>query len=409
MKEYKISLPERGLPSRSLLSNVAIVILSVGLLTWALRLLQLKFTTVPSIDAVINGAIVDINAPREGLVTDVPTDTGEAIAIGQELVTLENDQVSELQIQEITTRLNDRRAELERAQVRLAQLLRLQQTASADDQEQYRLENLEGARSLNQLESDLRGAESRLRLAQISYDRATALQADGAVSLAALDSAQAEMEQRQAEVDSLKDQIMVLRTDLEAASRGLNLDRTRSNYDPRVRLQELQLQIIDQQQVVSQLEQAIASISAELEQAKLDAERRKILVIDAKVSGVLWSLEVRPGTYVQQGDALGQVLDCDRRWIDATVDERMLRSLTIGTPATVELYGYSSLVLEGEVSMIRPGLGRLVAGDDVLSPIAANTPRTAQVRIDITEAVDDESRSRLCYVGHTGKVQFDIR
>ncbi|MDA0867378.1 MAG: efflux RND transporter periplasmic adaptor subunit [Cyanobacteria bacterium] len=396
-------------PQRSLASNFLILLAGVAFLLWAARLAQLKLTSIPSIDAVINGAIININAPREGKVMEVTIAVGETTRKGQRLLMLENEQSSQLQVQEITSRLSERKAELAAAQAHLDRLLALQQLATTDYQEQYRLENLEGQRSLNQLESELRGAESRLRLAGISRDRARQLHLDGAVSMADLDSAEAEFEQRQSEVDSIQQQLEILQANLQAAEQGLTLNQTRSNYDPRIRLQEVQMQVADQQEVVERLAQAVEDINAEVEQARLDAARRRTIPIDATNDGVVWSFDIQPGTYVQQGDALGQLLDCSRRWIDTVVDERMLRSLEIGTPATIELYGYNSRQLEGKVSVIRPGIGRLAVGQDVMNPIAANTPRTAQVRVDITEGVDDEGRSRLCYVGHTAKVQFDIR
>ena len=396
-------------PQRSLASNFLVLLAGVAFLLWAARLAQLKLTSVPSIDAVINGAIININAPREGKVMEVTIVVGETTRKGQRLLILENEQSSQLQVQEITSRLSERKAELEASQAYLNRLLALQQLATTDYQEQYRLENLEGQRALNQLESELRGTESRLRLAGISRDRARQLHLDGAVSMADLDSAEAEFEQRQSEVDSIQQQLEILQANLQAAEQGLTLNQTRSNYDPRIRLQEVQMQVADQQEVVERLAQAVEDINAEVEQARLDATRRRTIPIDATNDGVVWSFDIQPGTYVQQGDALGQLLDCSRRWIDTVVDERMLRSLEIGTPATIELYGYNSRRLKGKVSVIRPGIGRLAVGQDVMNPIAANTPRTAQVRVDITEVVDDEGRSRLCYVGHTAKVQFDIR
>lgn len=409
MQGYRLPSPELRLPSRSLLSNLLITLTSLGLIVWAFQLLQTRFTSVVSTDAVINGAVVEIKAPEEGMVSTMTVATGDAAKSGQSLVVLKNERVSELQLQEINSRLSDRNAELQRAQARLDQLLGLAAIAATDNQAQYRLENVEIRRSIDQMNSDLRGAESRLRLAKISRDRAAMLQSEGAIALANLDSAQVEMEQRQAEVDSIRDRLAAMQANQEAAEQGLALDRTRSNYDPRIRLQELQVQIADQQELVSVLEQSIKAIEAELAQAKLEAERQQTIDIGASRAGVIWSLAVQPGTFVQQGESLGQLLDCNRRWVDAIVDERTLRSLQIGTPATIELYGDSSRTLQGEVSMIRPGMGRLSPGEDVAIPIAANTPRTAQVRVALAPDPTPESQERLCYVGYTGKVTFHIR
>jgi hypothetical protein len=58
--------------------------------------------------------------------------------------------------------------------------------------------------------------------------------------------------------------------------------------------------------------------------------------------------------------------------------------------------------------MIRSGLGRLAAGEEVAVPTAPNLPRKAQVRIDL-EPDTQNSSGRFCYVGYTGEVTFKVQ
>ncbi|ASC71002.1 ABC exporter membrane fusion protein, DevB family [Halomicronema hongdechloris C2206] len=408
MQEIKLPFVDKKPSARSIASNGLISIASIGLLIWAFQLLQTRLTSVVSHDAVINGAIVEIKAPQEGVVSQVSIATGDEALPGQSLLTLKNDQISELQVEEITGRLNQGQTELQRAQIRLDQLVELLQRAQSDSQAQYRLENLEAEESIDQVASELKGAEAKLQLAQVNYDRAVQLQTAGAISVASLDSATVEVEQRQAEVDSLKNRLNRLEADRQAAALGLVINQTRSNYDPRIRVQELQLQISDQQQLVQTLTEAVATTEAELAQAKLDAERKQFTQIEASTGGVIWSLPIQPGTFVQRGESLGQLLDCNRRWVDAFVDERTLKSLQVGTPATIELYGDKSVTLQGSVGLIRSGLERLSPGEDVAVPTTANTPRNAQIRVNIEPDQNLDSQDQLCYVGYTGKVIFEI-
>lgn len=408
MQDLKLPSPGQRLPSRSLVSNLLIATVSAVLLVWTVRLLQTRLTSVISIDAVINGEMIDIKAPEQGVVSKMTLATGDKVASDQPLLMLKNDQVSELQFQEINTRLGDRRAELQRSQARLDQLFLLAQGAESDNQAQYRFENVEAQGSIDEMLSDLKEAESKLALAQKNRARAVELQTEGVISLANLDIANAEVEQQQAKVSSIRNRLSTLRANQQAVESGLTLERTRSNYDPRIRLQELNLQISDQQQVVQSLAQSIQDTRAELTQAKRDAERKQEIGIKAATAGVIWSWSVRPGTYVQRGESLGQLLDCSRRWVDAIVDEKTLQSLQIGTPAAIELYGDADRSLQGTVSMIRPGLGRQAPGGDVTLPMPANTPRKAQVRVALAPDNKPDVK-RLCYVGHTAKVTFDIR
>lgn len=144
-------------------------------------------------------------------------------------------------------------------------------------------------------------------------------------------------------------------------------------------------------------------------QAKADTERKEKVVVKVPTSGVVWRLSAQPGQFVQQGASLGQVLDCKRRWVDVFVDEQAVRSIQPGTPASIELYGLDSHVLQGRVTMIRSGMGRLAAGEDVAVPITPNLPRNSQVRVDLDPGTDKGNPNLLCYVGYTGRVTFTVK
>jgi multidrug resistance efflux pump len=397
------------IPSRSLLSNLLICVVSTGLIAWSIQLIQTRFTSVISRDAVINGVLTALKAPSEGIVSELSVKTGDTTSQDKVLLTLKNERVSELQAQEINSKINQQQAELERAKEGLARQLTLLQTLVADQQNQSRLEVLEAQQSVAQVMSDLQIPKARYQLAQLNYKRTKFLVAEGALSQAELDSAALEMQQSQAEMDSLKHRLDALRTNQQASQLGLTLSRNRSNYDPRIRLEELQLQIADRGQAIQILQQSIKDARAELARAKADVQQRQAVVVKAPNSGVVWRLDAQRGTFVERGESLGQVLDCKRRWVDVFVDERAMRSLQPGTPATIELYGSTSKVLHGQVSLVRSGIGRLVAGEDVAIPITPNLPRNTQVRVDLDPATDQGNPHLFCYVGYTGRVTFKLK
>lgn len=414
--------PEQRLPSRSLLANLLITGLSLGLLFWAARLLYERFTSVASVDAVINAPVIDITAPQEGVVSELVMNTGEQATAGVALATLTNPRVSELRLQEVRSQLSRQQAELQAAQDRLTQLLAVTARAEVDYRNQERLELSEAQQSVEQVEADLRaaearlrGAEAQLRLSQTNQRRIAALYAEGAVSQQARDQsttdrdlAVMEFNQRRAEAESLRERRQQLQANQEAANLGLSLSRTRSNSDPRLRLDELRLQIADIRRTIAVLQEQIQAAQAELSEAETDTNRLKKIDINAPVTGVVWQLAVQPGRTVQQGELLGQLLDCRRRWMDAYVDERTLRSLGPGTTATIQLYGDRSQTLSGRVTLIRSGVGRITAGQDLAVPIAPNLPREAQVRVEL-EPSETLDSGNFCYVGYTGKVTFDLR
>lgn len=410
MLEYNLTpkpaSSEQRLVPRSLLSNLLLILISAGLVVWAFRLLHDKLTLVTSRDAVINGALIDINAPQEGTVTDLPATTGATTAKNQTVVTLSNDRVSELQVQEIKSRINSQQKQLQRAQNQLNRSLALRQIWMKNQGNQQFLETAGAQDAVRQAEADLKATQSRYRLATLSYERAVMLRQEGATPQASLDEAALQKEQLENEVRSLEARLQGIRTNQQAAQLGLSLDRGRTNYDPNMRLQDLETQITDQQLEIQTLQQGIADANAELVKAQADLQRRQRIVVAAPTSGVIWRLNAQRGQFVQQGASLGQVLDCRRRWVDVFVDEQAVRSLYPGMPAEIELYGNAARTLNGRVSIIRSGVGRLQPGQDVAVPIAPNLPRTTQVRVDLNPNTDTGSPDVMCYVGYTGKVSF---
>lgn len=398
---------------RSVFSNVALLLLSAALLIWSIRLIQSQLTTVSSVDAVVNGTLTDIRAPQEGIISKVTIKTGQSLSIEKKLFVLKDLRASQLQTQEISSRLNQQQAELEQAQERLPRKLSLLSVVSRDAVNQQKLAVLENQQSQNQLLSDLEGAKSRCELAKLNYQRSKFLKSQGAISQANLDTAEIELKQRGSEVNSLQAKLAALQINKDAVRGGLSLSRTRSNYDPSIRLEELQLQIAEDRQGIQTFKKKIQGTKAELSQAKKDFQRKQGATIKSPEGGVVWRVTAQPGKFVQQGESLGQIAACKQRWVDAWVDEQKVQLLQVGSPAEIKLNGMgSSGTLSGKVSAIRSGIGRLAAGEDIAIAMPPNLPRQTQVRI----ALDEESLSsepikngNFCYIGYTARVTFPVQ
>jgi multidrug resistance efflux pump len=217
------------------------------------------------------------------------------------------------------------------------------------------------------------------------------------------------MQEQAALVDSLKAKLAASKTNQSATQLNLSLGQSRSGYDPNVRKQELQIEIDEQTHKIKTLKQTVKNAQAELEQAQADFKRQLQVTVKAPSSGVVWRLVTQQGKYMESGETLGQVLDCQRRWVDVYVDEQAVRSLQPGTLANIELYGSGSQVLQGKVSLVRSGVGRLAAGEDVAIPISPNLPRNTQVRVELDADANKGEANLFCYVGYTGRVTFKIK
>lgn len=177
---------------------------SAGLMVWTFRLIQERFFSITSVDAVVNGIVTDIRAPQAGVVSTLRGSTGKPLDRDQPLLTIENRRISQLQIESLKGKLSQQQAELERAEAKLNQQLTLLQTVTVDQEQQQYLETVAAQHSTEKVASDLKGAQARHQLAKVNYDRIRYLAAQGALSQSRLDAAAAEVQERSAEVTGLE-------------------------------------------------------------------------------------------------------------------------------------------------------------------------------------------------------------
>jgi multidrug resistance efflux pump len=424
MLDTQVVLPpnprQKVIVTRSVLANCTVTMLSLGLGYWAFRMLQERLTTVVSRDAVINGTLVSLNAPIDGTVSQLTVTTGTLINPNQTLAALNHPVLaaptSQTPRQELKTRIADLQARLGQARIQLNQTLSLQATWAEEKTQQQQLENHDAQDTIAQVESELRTLESRYRYADVFYQRQLKLQQEGAIAKATLDAVSEDRETLGNQIKTLEAQLKNARTHAKATELGINLTRERNNYNPRLRLQDLKTQATTQQQEIAILEQSLQSAQAELTQVTADLKNQQSALqrlqqqtVVAPMTGVIWELLAREGQFVQKGAALGQVLDCRRRWVDVSVDEDALRSIRPGTAAKIELFGAANQILNGKVTLIRSGVGRLQAGQEVAAvAVPANLPRTTQVRVDLDAGTDQGTPEAMCYVGYTAKVSFAV-
>lgn len=407
---------------RSLLANLLVLAAGCGILTFTGWFLYRHLTTVRSRDAVINGVIVNVRAPEEGTLKELKARVGEFIEpTDTPLALIENDYVSQGNAREVEKWLERRQGELEAAQAKLAQLQGLLASAQRDERNQRVLEVEQTQRQVAAAQAEfaaaqanLADAKARYRLAQTNYRRFRQLVQQGAVPQAQADAALTELQQsqaqvaaRQREVEAAARTVEALKAEARAAELGLTLRRTRSSDDPRLRLQELEIQIGEQQAIVKGIQREIAAQERQVAQARREVAQRRVVKVPAPIAGYVWRVDARLGMFLGKGDRILQLLDCGRRWVDVFVEEKSLRLIHLGTRATIEPYGKKGKIIWGTVSNIRSGLGRLNPGDDQVLPIPENYPRQSQVRVEL-DSDHDWGQGNFCYVGYTARVTFQV-
>jgi len=445
---------------RSRTANVAIDVGIIGIVGLGL-LFFLKGEEIPGVDAVLNAQVVDVKAPEEGELqplskdktdnlvgsqsngkedpcssqqegqgsslgnSDRPASNNQEIKPGQtlkqdtSLFRLRNERYSDLPVKLVRGRLCEIETELKGVRQQYETSLKLKSQVSIRSETQSDLEVLEQQALRRELERDLESARERERLAQVQLDRIHFLVKEGAFPETRLTDSQDVLEQRKREVESLEGRLKVLKAGEEAARFGLSLSRTPSNYDPSIWLKELDAKIEQENNKIEILEERLLTAQEELNQTKEDVRNKQFIDIKSpqQGDGILWNLMAYPGKLVRPGEVLGRVAVCDDLWVDAWVEESKAQTLEPGRVATMTLHGRNEngkpIELQGNVQLIRSGVGRLETGSDVAVQIDANQAiHYAQVRIvsiSIKHADNnpkDES-SELCqYIGYSGKITF---
>ncbi len=360
-------------------------------------------TSVKSQEAVINGRIISINAPRYGLVKNLDLKTRDFVRDEQVLFDLVNRNLDISHTERIKTEITQAKLDITNFQTQAKETEKQLNRANSDRVLQRNLEVQKYQADIRTLQSSLQRAREEYSLAKITYDRRLSLLQEGAISAEQVDIARTEMNSRQAQIQEVQRQIIERQTNLEAAKNELTIMNTRSNSDPSLRTQELSAKLQELQQQIKTKKVLIRQLETELNSNR----EGQVLPVIAPFSGLVWTVKETSGTEVLTGQKILELLDCSERWLDVYVNESQVRRIRVDQPVMITLTATGERV-EGTVEYIRSGLGRLRPGEDVLQPIEAKLQKQAQVRVKLKpQFLDRAFAANFCHVGFTGSVRFE--
>lgn len=357
-----------------------------------------------SADAVVNARLTTIRAPIAGRVALSLENLGARVQQGDTLGAL-NDPLAD------STRLADLRNESAKA---AAETSRLKSALSAVEASIRRLE----ARSrsyrrerIRQLEAQVsaskalsEAAHSQLELSRKALERSMRLK--GIEATANLEQARSRAEVAERELENARAQTAVNQASLDAALDGVFLgdgynDAPYSEQrisDLLLRKREIEAELAAQDRIAKGLE---ARMSAE----RLRVNRFMAASISANVNGLVWTLDTADGEFVQRGQSLLQLVDCDSTLVTLSVSESVYNSLSAGASATFRLTG-SRRTFQGSVIRLA-GAG----ADDVYRNLAIAPSERHLQRYDVALSVPElETSPELrCQIGRTGRVFFERR
>lgn len=253
-------------------------------------------------NAYIRSEITQISSKVAGYVMAVPAGDNIAVAAGDVLVRIEEDEYR-IRLDNAGKKLEERQASLRVAQTRSI----LQQS---------RIDACAAQLSAAEAEQDKRGSELR-RFSSIHSSGIVSEQEYEAV-VAAEKRARAETANARANLESARKELLVFQAEEKRLEAELRQQR---------------------------------------EELKLPARELGDTVIRSPVAGVVGNRRVRPGQYVRPGMLLMAVIPRDDLWVEANFKEVQLGRMHEGQAVTIEVDTFPGLLLTGRVESLAPASG----------------------------------------------------
>ncbi|BBI99115.1 multidrug resistance protein [Ferrigenium kumadai] len=350
-----------------LLITVSLATILLAVSAWWFFIGKWRTTTD---DAYVGGDIVAVTPLTGGTVIAIHGDTTQAVAEGQLLVQLDD---------------NDSRLQLDSAEAALASAVREVRGLYAANHGNLPLLAQRRA-DLARAQAELARSNATLAQAESEFKRREALARQNFISPENVQIAQTARDAAKAQYDAAASAVKaasatISQTQDQASISSALVDNTSLENHPNVR-----------------------AAAARVREAMLALARTRVR---APVSGQIAKRTVQLGERVVPGAALMAIVPLDKVWLDANFKETELRDVRIGQPATLtsDFYG-GATTFHGKVLGLTPGTGSAFA----LLPAQNATGNWVKIvqRLPVRIALDDkELQAHPLRIGLSMDVSID--
>lgn len=383
--------------------------LSAGVAFVALGVLALCRTYVftMSTDAAVTGAVVTIRSPIPGSVTLKVGAPGEVVQADQVVASVHNEWIDDSPLQALRARLASAQAE-RKALSELQSKLTEFRGDMAKDASAYRRSRLALVTAhVSQLTADLEGQRAKLSEAQQRRNRTESLFKNGLASAQDQESAVRDATALEHSVLASEALLGSAADNLAWARKGTNVDTTTDKPYSQQRGDELHIRLAELTSQMTSTDRRIKALTDELEAERARMDRRTDAFLSAQVKGRLWRRAAASGEFVREGEDLLEIVDCSRLFVAATVVERNLARIRIGTEATFTPSGSS----RGYRAVVAQVMGSLVVPRGVIpetTPLPRGPSDAPLYRVTLVLDTIRDDDPLACTVGHTGNVRFHV-
>jgi membrane fusion protein, multidrug efflux system len=269
-------------------------------------------------DAKVMADMVTISSRVDGWVAERPVTDGDAVAQGDEIVTIDQRE-TRLEVEELRAKAESLRLDTERLQAQLA----VTQGATVSEVEAAQARYVSA-------EADLHAQEVELERGRLDYDRNKRLADGEVISRQAWDLSRTTTRQ-------IEDKLAAARGQLAAARASLANAQAKRG-DVAVLKKQIEQCAADRAQVGAQIRRKEVGL----------ADR----VVKSPINGVVDQKFVEPGEYVIPGQRLVLLHDPKAVWIEVHLKETKLAALRPGQPVTVSVDAYPERRFTGRVERI---------------------------------------------------------
>ncbi len=380
---------------RLLKSLLALLVLAG--VVWAPLQLMLQAS---SVEAVVNGRLVVLRAPIEGMVTagNLPA-PGEIVAAGTALLQIDNPRIDHGTVDRLEQQIADVSAEHD-AQVRRLDAARAEQARLSSQVDSFRKARM-AILDVNAAIFDQQIIAGREKSALATEDalRARRLQTSGTVATADADKKASIAAIATAGLAELRLQRQRLDVERQALSAGVFVgDSYNDRPQSAQRRDEVTRQIADLEASVSADATRKYDLETALAQARVQQNTLAVARIAVPLKARVWEMLVTPGEHVNRGQDIARLLTCRTAVVTAAVTEGVYNRLHIGMPARFIPHG-ASQGIEGSIINLTG-----MAGASSNYAIAPSALDKGPYRVSV--AVPSLARSDRCAIGRTGRVVF---
>lgn len=366
-------------------------LVGVAVLLFAVWIIVGEQLSRASADATINAPSVLVRSPIEGMLSAPDRQLGSSVVSDTILATVKKDTAIDPRIAQLSRELT----------FETATLARLQSDQSALQEEHRKLK----ARSKAYRD----GRVATLKL-QLAFARARAAILGGKEPTTghgvAVGRGPGGDTSGALELNRAKERVAVLEQTLFAAEAGTFLGDSFNDL-PFSAQRDLQVtrDMADLAHQQEEQKQRVAAVSQQLQEARGAAQMDGTRDIKAATEGIYWQDLAQDGVYVNRGDPIARVVDCNRVIVTASVSELTYQTLHAGQKVRFRALG-TNRIFEGYILRLA-GTGAATVYESLA---VAPTPRHLQ-RYDVAVAVPKMAADPelQCAIGRTGRVFFQSR